>query len=79
MTSTWADARDEKEWNVSSAPAMEEAPASPVTERDYEVHFWRAGESLQLRVCRRAGWSIEDLSDGELRHLLDEAKRKVVP
>ncbi|MFG1690709.1 hypothetical protein ACGF5M_00905 [Gemmatimonadota bacterium] len=76
MTWTWTDARDGKKWDISSAPIMEPDPASPVSERDYQVRFRQAGESLRLRVCRRAGWSVDDLSDGELRHLLDEAREE---
>lgn len=73
MIIAWTD-RDGVEWNISSSPVMEKDPASPVSERDYRVLCWRAGESLRLRVCRRAGWSNDDLSDGELQHLLDEPR-----
>jgi hypothetical protein len=79
MADSWVDSRDEMEWNISSTPIMEPDSASPLSERDYQVRFRREGESLDLLVCRRGDWSTDDLSDGELQHLLDEARREERP
>lgn len=67
----WIDPRDGAEWELVFAPGVEEDP--PAVRHLREGLIFR-GEAGAFHAPAIYGWDLEDLTDGDLQGLLDQAR-----